>query len=74
MSMADLTTGATKLRLATQTLEIAWKETREHWNDVASRRFQQLYLEPITPRVKMTLEAVNRLSEVAATVRRELEE
>ncbi len=41
------------------------------WNDESRRHFEAEHLAPITPTIRMTLDAVNRLAEVLGRVERE---
>ncbi len=60
----DLVTPATRLQKATKRLQDRWLETSEQWDDVISRKFQERYLDPITPRLQLTLAAIHELMNV----------
>jgi hypothetical protein len=74
MRIVDLTSGATKLRLAMETLQAVWRDTADVWRDAAALEFQENYLAALEPRVKAALEAVNRLSLTLARGQRECED
>ncbi len=60
----DLNTPATRLQKATKRLQDRWLETSEDWDDVISRKFQERYLDPITPHMQLTLAAIHKLMNV----------
>ena len=67
---ADLSGGAGKMALALKQLHLKWESARETWDDATSRAFHKEHIEPLSPRVKETLEAVGRLAEVLARASR----
>ncbi len=73
MKIGDLSTGAAKLHDSMKLLQEAWAETKTRWKDNNAHQFQETYLEPIAPKVKMTQDAINRLAEVLARAQRECE-
>jgi hypothetical protein len=74
MRVADLHTGAARLHEALELLEDAWGAAKVHWDDGTSQNFQENHLDPIVPKIRATLDAVNRLAEVLARAQRECEE
>jgi hypothetical protein len=73
MRRCDLATGASRIRHALETLEIAWHEAGGEWNDAVSRQFEANHLEPMVPRVKMALDAISRMSLLLDEVERDCE-
>jgi hypothetical protein len=69
---ADLSGGAGKMSLALKQLHLKWESARETWDDATSRAFHKEHIEPLSPRVKETLEAVGRLAEVLARASRDV--
>jgi hypothetical protein len=69
---ADLSSGASKMALAIKHLHIKWESAKETWDDGTSRAFHKEHIEPLTPRVKETLEAIGRLAEVLARACRDV--
>jgi hypothetical protein len=67
----DLTSGTAKLGLAMESLIAANNEVEQYWNDEAHAKFQELYIEPLEPKVRNVLDAIRRLSEVLATAERQ---
>ena len=60
----DLSAGAAKIQLALETLELAQAEVMERWKDETAGAFQRDYLDPLRPRVRRTLDAIDRLAHV----------
>ena len=73
MRLWDLETSSAQLRDAMEELQLAWEETREHWDDSVSDRFREEYLEPIAPAMKLALDATARMNNLLAHVYRECE-
>jgi hypothetical protein len=64
MHVGDLSSGASKMALALKQLLLKWESAQETWHDGTSQAFHKEHIEPLTPDVKQTLEAVGRLAEV----------
>ena len=73
MRIADLTSGAVRLRDAADVLAEKWGETREFWKDENGRLFEQNQLQPIAPELSSALIAIQHLSEVLDRAQRECE-
>ncbi len=73
MRIADLSSGAARIRDQTDVLIAAWGETREHWNDGNSRNIEEHHLNPVAEDVSVALTAIRHLSEVLAKAQRECE-
>jgi hypothetical protein len=72
MHVGDLSSGASKMALALKQLLIKWESAKESWNDTTSKAFHKDHIEPLTPDVKETLEAVGRLAEVLSRAIRDV--
>ena len=72
MRVGDLQSGSTKLEQAMKTLRLRWEQTKLHWNDTASRAFEDNHLVDLEPQVKVVLEAAARLNEVLEKAQREV--
>lgn len=70
----DLHSGASKLDLAFESLRLADAEATHHWDDNTHREFQEKYLEPLQPRLKKAVEAIQHLAEVLAKAQRECDD
>lgn len=73
MKDCDLATGAARIRHALEKLELTWQEVAEDWHDAVSQRFLELHLEPIAPRVKLALDAIERMHTFLREVQRDCE-
>lgn len=73
MRIADLTSGAARLRDQTDVLIAAWGETRELWNDANSRNIEENHLNPVAEDVSAALTAVRHLAEVLDKAQRACE-
>ena len=67
----DLSTGTGRLELALQALGRTKGDVAESWDDDASRRFQETFVEPLEPRIRTLLDAPGRLAEVLASAERQ---
>ena len=72
MRQADLTVEATKLYKAHVELIQSWELTKEYWKDETAEAFEENHLAPLSPMVKMLLDATNRLNEILARCERDL--
>ncbi len=70
----DFDTSAARLRKATETLQIAWEQTAEQWQDSVSQSFCEQHLEPIGPAMKLSLDAVGRMQQLMNQIQQEVEE
>lgn len=73
MKIADLRTPAANLREAHEQVELAWSNLKDVWSDSAMQAFEDNYMSHIRPRVRMTLDAVARLSAVMDEAQRQCE-
>ena len=71
MKVCDLTTGSTKLNLAMRTIREARELAKMFWDDQRSNEFYEEHIEPMEPKIKQGIEAVNRLTQVLAKAERE---
>lgn len=74
MKAGNLASGASKLALAVKQLDIKWQAAEETWRDQTARQFHKECIEPLTPKVKETLEALGRLAEVLSRASRDVSE
>jgi hypothetical protein len=74
MKRCDLATGAGRIRYALETLQLSWREIEEEWDDAVSRRFSECHLEPIGPKVKLALDAIERMHMLLTQMQRDCEE
>ena len=74
MRFCDLNTGLGQLTEAFSHLREQLAEVKTHWNDDTSRQFQQTHLEPILPRIRLTINAIQHLTEVLSAAEKELDD
>lgn len=72
MKEGDLTTGASKLRLAIKALKQHWEQTESYWQDQKRREFDADYMAALEPAVAGAIERMNRLGQVFAQARNEV--
>jgi hypothetical protein len=73
MRIADLTSGAARLRDAADVLAAKWAETQEFWKDDNSRSLEENQLRPLAGELSSALTAIQRLAEVLDQAQRECE-
>ena len=73
MRVGDLSSGASKLANALKQLNIKWDIATEGWHDVRAKAFHKDNIDPLTPSVKETLDALGRLAEVLDRAIRDLD-
>ena len=61
MKTCDLETGLGQAAHAATRLQAAWAAAKGHWNDEASRRFEEQHLRGIPARLEQFAAAVQRL-------------
>ena len=64
MKNTDLAAGAGRLQDSLKNIKLRWEETKDVWNDTRRADFDTTYMEPIEPRVRMTLEKLRKLAQV----------
>ncbi len=62
MKPADLATGSAKLHKAWQKLMVRWEETKREWHDSVSGQFEEKYLMPLDPQIRVTLQRMRSLA------------
>jgi hypothetical protein len=71
MRIADLTTGASQLRDALETLQVAWGETKQAWRDSSSQNLEDEHLKPLAVEVAAAYPVILHLSSVLAQAERD---
>ncbi len=72
MKICDLQSGSGQLQRETKRIRDAWQQAKKSWQDGASKEFEDKYLQPLIPNIKLALAAVHELSEVMEKAEREL--
>jgi hypothetical protein len=73
MAVADVATPGSKIYKSLEDLQAAWADTLEHWHDDNSRKFEEDHLIPMALTIRLSLDAVNRMSESLAKAERDCE-
>lgn len=50
-----------------------WSRIRDQWDDEAARSFEETVLDPLEPRVRSAVTALEKMGQILGTVRRECE-
>jgi hypothetical protein len=74
MRKCDLATPAARIRHALESLELAWHESGDSWDDAVRQRFAERELEPMIPKVKIALDAIGRMHQLLTEVQRDCEQ
>jgi hypothetical protein len=69
--ICDLQTGIGRLQRETKRLQDAWDETKIHWDDKASREFEEKYLQPLLPLLQASTSAVHEYHEIVLEAEKE---
>ena len=67
----SLGSSRTRLKAALKELQIRWEQARTMWDDAQSRDFEKQYLEPLEPRIRGTMTAMEKMEGILARVRRD---
>ncbi|HEY6565065.1 MAG TPA: hypothetical protein VIY86_11245 [Pirellulaceae bacterium] len=63
MRICDLQSGIGRLQRESKKLQEQWIETKADWNDATCREFEQTYLEPLLPNLRLALAAAYEFAE-----------
>lgn len=69
----SLSVGKAKLMGSLKDLMVRWEKTTAHWNDPMSADIQQTVLEPLEPKVRAAVTAMEKMGELLARAKRECE-
>ena len=64
MKICDLQSNVGRLQKETKKLRDKWEETKQSWQDLAAKEFEEKYLSPLIPTLQLTLAAVHELAEI----------
>lgn len=73
MKPVNTDTPVGRIRRSLKDLERVWAESAEEWADPVAHAFCETHLAPITPVVKNTLDAIERMRALLNEAQRELE-
>jgi hypothetical protein len=71
MRAGQLTGGATKLADALESLQEAWRQAQEEWDDATSRSFEENHLQPLWRQCGAVFESTNELRELLVKAQRD---
>jgi hypothetical protein len=74
MKKIDLTSGAAKLDQAVHSLQAAYLDVSESWDDQTSRKFADTYLAHAEPPVRMLIDSIRRLAETLSNAQRQCDD
>jgi hypothetical protein len=60
-----------KLKDASDVLNAKWRRASEHWTDDAAKDFRERVIDPVPGRVRSAMEAMGRMGEIIASVKRD---
>ena len=69
----SVSVGRARLFGALKELRQRWSRIHDVWNDPASQHFEQTVIDPLEPRVRSAVTALEKMGQILATVRRECE-
>ena len=72
MHICDVVTGTKRVQKATKSLKEQWLWTKEYWRDQTAEKYEAEYLQPLGEKVRMTLTAVDRLTEILEEAEKDL--
>ncbi len=73
MGPGSLAAGSAKLADAVETLQEAWREASEEWDDATAKNFEENHLRPLIRECGAALETTAQLREVLLKAYRECE-
>ena len=74
MPVADFFTASAKLNQDLKGLIQRWQATKEVWNDVAARNFEEDHLQPLPNKFRILLDTTSRLSDLLQRAEQECRE
>lgn len=69
----NLSGNKSRLVGATREISLRWAQTREHWRDDQSRKFDQKYMQELVARVGRTATIMDKLGEVLTKIESDCE-
>jgi len=67
----SLGSARTRLKTSLKELQVRWDQVRARWDDVQSRDFEKTFLEPMEPRIRSAMTAMEKMEGILARVRRD---
>lgn len=63
----------TRLQQSIKDLMLKWDKANAYWDDKVSRDFKETVLDPLEPKIRVTMEAMEEMSGLLQRVKRECE-
>lgn len=63
----------TRLQQSIKDLMLKWDKANAYWDDTVSRDFKETVLDPLEPKIRVTMEAMEEMSGLLQRVKRECE-
>ncbi len=60
-----------RLRQSHKDLMLRWDKANAFWDDRVSREFGERFLDPLEPRIRATMEAMEEMSELLRKIKRQ---
>jgi len=61
----------TRLQQTVKELMMRWEKANVDWDDKVSREFKETFLDPLDPKVKTTMDAMEKMSEQLKRLKRD---
>ncbi len=61
----------TRLQQTLKELNLRWEKANVDWDDKVSREFQDTYIRQLEPKVKATMDAMEKMSELLKRLKRD---
>jgi len=74
MKSCDLLTGLGRLKRSTSRLKEKRLQTKDYWNDPASRDFEKKFLQSLAPQITLAVAAIHEYSELLEQVEKDLDD
>ncbi len=67
----SLSVGRAKLVQGLKELTVRWERARAHWDDAMADDIEKTVIDPLEPRVRATVSAMEKMNETLARAKRE---
>ncbi len=67
----SLSSGRTRLQGALKELQVRWGQVQAKWDDVARQKFEQRHLQPLEPKIRNAIGAMEKMHAILAKARRD---
>ena len=61
----------TRLQQSLKELNLRWEKANEHWDDKVSRDFKEKVIDPLEPKVRLTMDAMEEMSAMLHKMKRD---